>query len=723
VGSNVEEACGDGADRPQRIELPDAAEVVMTYDAEGNVATVTPPGKAPHGMSYGPYGRIEGYTPPVGAAVDFLYDADRRMDLIDFGEAGAVDFEYDGVTGQLRTITSPTGTIEVGYTAGHMTSLTAPSLSGPITTSIDYDGSLPTGVSWSGPVAGQVSWTYNDRFLIQSETIGALPSTTVAYQYDKDGLVTRAGDLVITRDPASGRVLTKTIGSVRESYAYNAYGELSRQTVVRLGAGGAVAETLYDVVYDDGGASGARDALGRITKKTEWIVSGDAPSADGTPRSLEARTYDYGYNPEGRPWLESVAVDGTVVSSYGYDANGNRTSTELSWSQLGYDASFDASLTEDDTEYNAADQLLRYGDLEYLWNDVGQLVSKTDTSTGETTAYEYDLYGNLLSVALPDGRTIEYDVDGAGRRVGRRVLDTDGNELEYRGWIYRDLLRPVAEVDALGNVVARYVYEDGGGARQNGVHQLATRLGANQDTSLPFAGENVPDFIEQLDASGAVGARYGLVKNQVGTVLAVVDAASGSVAQRLEYDEFGRVLSDSAPGLQPFGFAGGLYDGNTGLVRFGARDYEPETGRWTARDPVRFAGGENHFLCSEANPISLADVAGLDPSAEAAASAAAAAAAAQAVIDDALLACAAAAEAALAVVGPVAAAVVGGLLTAADDPRTIEREQRWKCRLTYQDFRSCVYSCNRGGETVPRRLPRPPARPGFVGICQETLTL
>jgi hypothetical protein len=85
------------------------------------------------------------------------------------------------------------------------------------------------------------------------------------------------------------------------------------------------------------------------------------------------------------------------------------------------------------------------------------------------------------------------------------VLSESGSELEYKGWIYRDLLRPIAEVDSAGNVVARYVYQDGAGSKQNGAHQLATRLGANQDTSLPFAGENVPDFIELL-SGGAVTA-------------------------------------------------------------------------------------------------------------------------------------------------------------------------------------------------------------------------
>jgi len=43
--------------------------------------------------------------------------------------------------------------------------------------------------------------------------------------------------------------------------------------------------------------------------------------------------------------------------------------------------------------------------------------------------------------------------------------------------------------------------------------------------------------------------------------------------QRLDYDEFGRVLLDTNPGFVPFGYAGGLYDADTGLVRFGSRDY------------------------------------------------------------------------------------------------------------------------------------------------------
>ncbi len=121
-------------------------------------------------------------------------------------------------------------------------------------------------------------------------------------------------------------------------------------------SGSTAVETLYDVVHDDGGTNGARDALGRITKKTEWIALGDVPTSGARP--LTSREYDYGYNAEGRPWLESVAVDGNVVSSYVYDENGNRTSAELAWSHLGYDTAFDASLDDSETNYNEADQLL-----------------------------------------------------------------------------------------------------------------------------------------------------------------------------------------------------------------------------------------------------------------------------------------------------------------------------------------------------------------------------
>ncbi|MBK9066954.1 MAG: hypothetical protein IPL76_08715 [Gemmatimonadetes bacterium] len=83
---------------------------------------------------------------------------------------------------------------------------------------------------------------------------------------------------------------------------------------------------------------------------------------------------------------------------------------------------------------------------------------------------------------------------------------------------------------------------------------------------------------------------YRLVTDHLGSVRAVVDTAIGAVVQWASYDAWGNVLADSGAGFQPFGFAGGLTDGATGLVRFGVRDCDPTIGRWTAKDPVGFAG-------------------------------------------------------------------------------------------------------------------------------------
>ncbi len=107
------------------------------------------------------------------------------------------------------------------------------------------------------------------------------------------------------------------------------------------------------------------------------------------------------------------------------------------------------------------------------------------------------------------------------------------------------------------------------------------------------------------------GRTYRVVIDQVGSPRAIVDTADGTIAQELDYDEFGRVTRDSSPGFQPFGFAGGLYDLDTKLVRFGARDYDPETGRFTAPDPLRFeGGGTNLYVYALNDPVNLVDPTG-----------------------------------------------------------------------------------------------------------------
>ena len=88
----------------------------------------------------------------------------------------------------------------------------------------------------------------------------------------------------------------------------------------------------------------------------------------------------------------------------------------------------------------------------------------------------------------------------------------------------------------------------------------------------------------------------------------------GNIVKRIDYDSFGNIISDTNPTFAiPFGFAGGLHDRDTGLVRFGLRDYDPAIGRWTAKDPIDFKGGDtNIFNYVSSDPVNFVDPLGLE---------------------------------------------------------------------------------------------------------------
>lgn len=140
------------------------------------------------------------------------------------------------------------------------------------------------------------------------------------------------------------------------------------------------------------------------------------------------------------------------------------------------------------------------------------------------------------------------EVRGEGLRPKRRRWTL------VEGFLYEGQLRPVAWLNGAGQVYARFVY---------GTHV------------------NVPEYMV------TAASTFRIITDHLGSPRLIVDTASGAIVQRLDYDEWGNVTYDSSPGFQPFGFAGGLYDRDTGLVRFGARDYDPQTGRWTNKDPLR----------------------------------------------------------------------------------------------------------------------------------------
>jgi RHS repeat-associated protein len=264
----------------------------------------------------------------------------------------------------------------------------------------------------------------------------------------------------------------------------------------------------------------------------------------------------YQYDLAGR--LEAVSQDGMLVAEYAYDANGNRT--YVNGVLIG--------------EYDEQDRLVSYGVSQYVYTANGELQSKT--ASGVTTHYDYDVLGNLRQVALPGDIIIDYVIDGQNRRIGKKI-----NGVLKQAFLYQDQLNPVAELDGSGNVVARFVYGEKG---------------------------HVPAYMVKTDPVSGEDVTYRILSDHLGSPRLVIDTRDGHIAQQMTYDVWGNVLQDTNPGFQPFGFAGGLYDQHTSLVRFGARDYDPRTGRWTAKDPSGFKGGDtNLYRYAFGEPVNFRD--------------------------------------------------------------------------------------------------------------------
>lgn len=259
-------------------------------------------------------------------------------------------------------------------------------------------------------------------------------SSKVTLGYDPDGLVTcaslgtctanacTAGQsdcLALGRDGPSGRLTSLALGTVTETYAYNtSYGELKSQD-----------STPFRIDYEGTTASPVvRDALGRVKRRIERIGVGAA-----------SKTFNYTYDEQNRLWK----VDGAVTSEYRYDSNGNRTYAKNSFGIV--DATVGGII------YDDQDRLIRYDATIYQYTVNGDLLRKVGPE-GET-AYAYDALGNLRSVRLPDGRVIDYLVDGFGHRIAKKV-----NGILQKQWVHGKGLAPLAELDANGAVTMRFIY-------------------------------------------------------------------------------------------------------------------------------------------------------------------------------------------------------------------------------------------------------------------------
>lgn len=520
----------DPVGRVIRQTMPDGREIGFAYDRDGNNTSITPPGRPAHSFTYTAQNLQEDYVPPdIGGGLGWThnaYNTDQQLTSVSRSDGTIVRLAYDSA-GRARQISFPGGSISLTFdpASGNLTALAGP---GASNLAYSYDGNLLVSANWSGPVAGSVANSYDENLRAHSELING--GNGVTYLYDRDGLLRNAGALALSYEAQNGLLRSSVLDSSNESYSFNGFREIATSRASY--AGGELLSEQY-----------TRDSLGRITQQIE-VNAG------------VTHTYTYTYDLAGR--LAEVKKDGVVVGSYTYDTNGNRTRYQ---GQRGSASAI----------YDAQDRLLHYGSNSYDHSANGALLSKQSTS-GETR-YSYDALGNLTTITLPNGSRIDYIIDGAGRRIGKKL-----NGVLVQGFLYRDSLSPVAELDGAGHVLKRFVY-------------------ASRD--------NVPDYMI------INGLSYRIFSDQLGSPRLVINTASGVVVQRIDYDEFGNVLADSNPGFQPFGFAGGLYDRDTKLTRFGERDYDAEIGRWTSKDPIQLAAGPNLYVYVANDPINWSDPLGL----------------------------------------------------------------------------------------------------------------
>jgi RHS repeat-associated protein len=549
----------------------------------------------------------------------FTYDNDGRLQSVQdpmLRISGAI---CDSVGRPLQQILSDGSIISYSYDANsNTTSLTPPAK--PLH-SFNYDdvdqktaynppalpivGSTPTGYQYNLDKQN-VTTTYPDStklIFVYDTTGGAIGGNlhiksltfdrgTISYNYDvKSGLIIQTisadHDTLLNSYDGTMPIKEEWRGAVR-GFVTTQYDSNFRVIGQKVNGGDSIG-LKYNVdnqltkvgtlslTYNSSNGLLTADTLGNVTTAITYSSLGEISEVDSrfsgssiytsiyTRDSLgritvlsetiqgQSRTFKYHYNLAGR--LEKVWRNDTLISQYVYDSTGNRLMHIT-------------PTTTDSGSYDVQDRLVKYSNTSFSYTNSGYL--QTMCVGTDSTKYVYDALGNLRKVTLPNGDVVEYSIDANNRRTGKKV-----NGTMVSRWLYENQLRPVAELDSNNIVIARYIY-------------------ANNP--------NVPDYVIKN------GVLYRILTDHLGSVRLAVNFSTGVVVSRFDYDEYGNVLFQIDSLNIPFGYAGGLYDPETKLVRFGARDYDAHVGRWIMKDPISFEAGDvNLYAYVKNNPINSND--------------------------------------------------------------------------------------------------------------------
>jgi RHS repeat-associated protein len=557
------------------------AAIDYTYDDRGRPKTMKQ-GAEQTTFAYDAKFRLASSTDAAGDAISYVYDdADRVVEKRLPGNR-TYKYTYDG-DGNVATLTMPNGKVHRFSSTGD---------------------DRPE--SYTPPGAAAYERAYSTERTLGSTT---LPSGAVqALGYD-----------------TAGRLTSEDHVQSKRTFAYD--GERDRfDTVTRELANGSRKQTIgyaYDGLMPKsleftGAAAGRYDyTIGsRILPTNEKLTVG----ATEITRALEfdgdrlaTKTGQFSIERSGPAGAVSKITDGKLSLTYGYDGNGRPATRTLSvngserfYQKLTFDNAGRAGAREERVDGGALDTLA------YAYDGSGQLTTvKRGATVVESNAY--DANGNRLS-----GGAAYDDRDRLTTRGGvGYTWDADGF-LTGRGSDTFSYSRSGELLSAtVGGATTTYSYDGFGRRTAAGTTKYLYGNPANAfQVTATVSGDVVTTYYydadDRLFALERGGECYYVGTDPVGSPRIVVRASDGSVVRTVTYDSFGVEKDVTGSFEVPIGYAGGLRDTATGFVRFGARDYDPAAGRFTASDPAFFRGSaENLYRYANNNPITQKDPSGL----------------------------------------------------------------------------------------------------------------
>jgi len=260
-------------------------------------------------------------------------------------------------------------------------------------------------------------------------------------------------------------------------------------------------------------------------------------------------------------------IDRNRTTSYGYDAEGKRT-TETTTDSLG------GTTNKSYTYWVNTDHCKTDGRYAYVYDVLGNLIEKgTDYTATETSItyspdsgiywkYTYDLWGHLTTVEKSEAGT------GNGVTIMRADYDADG----------------ILRTKTKGAKVWRYWYGSDGTVLYQTMTDTLTPATSWEKSFTYVSGK----LVSYTETRNEVATRYWTMTDQLGSVVRETDE-TGAVVASNEYASFGANPDTGAGSVhEPLTwYTGKEWDEDVCLYYFNARWYDPELGRFITEDPAR----------------------------------------------------------------------------------------------------------------------------------------